>query len=511
MNDNIRDNGDHIAVVDYSSGGRYSFVDVGRSVHRAALHLQQCGVRSGRHVVVTLPLGIDLVAYCHGALLLGAVPSFLDPNQPAEALAQCLATLDPSVWVCRSRQVPENVYGGTLCVPGAVTRDIPVGIADIPGRQWNTTDTVLLLYTSGTTGVPKGVPWTSRELASQIRYYRCEEITSELCLFPHLALVALAMGRRVVLPDLATLAPAHLDIATLYQQLTESGSDYVFASPLVWHRLIEHMSHHGLAPPRLRRVATAGSAIGSRLIETMQRALAPTDVVIPYASTEALMPITLIGADDHIHYSESGTWSGKGTPLGRAAPETQVAIIEPDLDITSFDVAVHSLPPESPGEIIVTGTRVTHTYFHRPEAERESKLTDTCTGEIWHRTGDYGYMDVEGRLWYLCRKKNVIDSHHGPLYPDALEQMWNLVTGFPLSGVVYLEDLDRIFYAFPDEQDPAAIDLETMAILADRLRIPHPTPLQLYGPLPTDPRHNSKIDRAELQTMVTKLVDSEEL
>ncbi|WP_081706508.1 AMP-binding protein [Nocardia sp. CNY236] len=330
--DNNRHNADRIAVEDHTSGVHHCFADVGRLARLAAQHLRRCGVGSGQHVVVTLPLGIDLVAYCHGAFLLGTVPAFLDPNQPAEALAQCLATLDPSVWVCRSRQVSEDIYSGALCVPGTAEQDAPASASDLSDRQWDATDTVLLLYTSGTTGVPKGVPWTFRELASQIRYYRRDEITSEFCLFPHLALVALAMGRRVVLPDLATLAPARLDIAALHRQLTESDSDYVFASPLVWHRLIEHMRHHDLDAPPLRRVATAGSAISSRLIETMQRALTSADVVIPYASTAALMPITLIGADDHVHYSKLRTWSGRGTPLGQVTSEMHVAIIAADLD-----------------------------------------------------------------------------------------------------------------------------------------------------------------------------------
>lgn len=507
---------DRIAVTDLRSSSQHAFSDIQHAAESARTHLHQLGVRPGDNVVVTLPLSVELIAYCYGVFLVGAVPAFLDPNQPPDTLAACLADLDAPVWVSELPCPGTDLYDGIVCTPTSTGFDsarLGTVLPD-PSRsemQWDIADTVLLLYTSGTTGIPKGVPWTSRELASQMRYYRSDEISSEFCLFPHLALVAVAMGRRVVLPDLATVQPARLDVAAFYQQLAVSGSDYLFASPLVWHRLITHMDQHHLPAPALRRVATAGSAIGARLVERMQDRLAPAEVVVPYASTEVLMPITLIGADEHVYRSKLGTWTGMGTPLGRPPADMDVAVVESQFEGPHFDVALDGLPADRTGEIVVSGARVSTTYFHRDDAVRTAKLRDTRTGEIWHRTGDFGYIDSSGLVWYLCRRKDVVDSPHGPIHPDALEQMWNMVTGFLLSAVVYLEDLDRLFYVFPHDEDPRAVDLGTMAILAQRLHLPRPTPVHLSTALPTDPRHNSKIDRGRLRRVVEHLVATEGL
>ncbi len=92
--------------------------------------------------------------------------------------------------------------------------------------------------------------------------------------------------------------------------------------------------------------------------------------------------------------------------------------------------------------------------------------------------------------------------------PDALEQMWNMVTGFALSAVVYDADADRLFYVFPHDEDPSAVDIGTMSILARRLHLPDPTPVRLPGALPTDPRHNSKIDRDAVSRLVRQITAS---
>ncbi|MCK0091740.1 AMP-binding protein [Rhodococcus sp. F64268] len=504
---------EHTAVTDFRTSTQRSFSNLWLAAESAAMHLYRSGARPGQHVVMTLPLGSELIAYCYGAAILGAVPAFVDPNQPLESLAPCLADLDAAVWVSSIPDPARGLYRGSIWPPDHTIFD--AGDSDSTSkkqpweqRAWSVNDTVLMLYTSGTTGIPKGVPWTSRELSSQMRYYGDNDIRSEFCLFPHLALVSLAIGRRVVLPDLSTAQPAHLDIDAFYRQLAGSGSDYLFASPLVWHRLVTHIQRHSLPAPKLRRAATAGSAIGVRLIERMRAALDPTDVVVPYASTEALMPITVVGADEHIYLSQLKTWNGKGTPLGRPTEEMQVRIISPSSKGANFDVTTASLDTGVAGEIIVAGPRVVRTYHRRDDAVAASKLRDSPTGEIWHRTGDHGYIDDSGLVWYLCRNRDVVDSPHGPIYPDALEQMWNMVTGFALSAVVYDADADRLFYVFPHDEDPSAVDIGTMSILAQRLHFPGPTPLQLPGALPTDPRHNSKIDRDAVTRLVRQITAS---
>ncbi|QNG19330.1 AMP-binding protein [Rhodococcus triatomae] len=488
-------------AVEGASGRTVTAREMVQSAVAAAGHLGESGVRNGDYVVITVPTGVNFLAYAFGAMIAGAAPALLDARSAPGALAQCLDELEAPAWVMPSGAVPPPSFGGATLHP----RD-PWSAADPESvdddacpdvREWDVLDTVLMLYTSGTTGIPKGVPWTSRELASQIRAYRDPDIRTEFCFFPHLAMVAVAMGRTAVLPQLDDYSPAGLDIEQTRAQMDRHGCDYVFASPLVWHRLANHLDA-GAEPPPVRRAATAGSAVGSRMLETLRRVMPETRFRVPYASTEALMPVTSIDADDYVHRSKLGTWTGRGVPLGAASAETDVAIIATTTgDGDSFSVATERLAPGVAGEIIVSGSRVTRTYFKRPEVEKHAKLRDAHTDRIWHRTADIGYLDDSGDLWYLCRKKDVVETPHGTLHPDAVEEMFDLVTGASLSAVVYEKQTDTLYYVLGTTPHPTGvIDTGTLAVLAERIGFPAPVVVTLDSPLPSDPRHNSKIDRA---------------
>ena len=104
-------------------------------------------------------------------------------------------------------------------------------------------------------------------------------------------------------------------------------------------------------------------------------------------------------------------------------------------------------------------------------------------------------LDDRGILWYLCRKKDVVPARTATLYPDAIEAMFNLVTGVPLSAVVYEPTVDALFYVLSEADAPTDFDIGTLAILAERVNLPAPRIILLPNALPADPRHNSKIDR----------------
>lgn len=490
-----------VAIVDCATGEAISVARLDRLTTVAADHLRDLGVRADDYVIITLPLGLDFIAYSFGAFKLGAVPALVDHKSAAAALEQCLDELDARAWITYA--TPPSTFLGVAEAPRVRIEQCPRADAtELPMRD--VLDSVLMLYTSGTSGVPKGVPWTSRELASQIEIYRDPAIDSEFCLFPHLALVAIAMGRTAVLPHLSTVAPAEVDIAELHRQLCAHGGDYMFASPLLWQRLADHIAS-GRAVPPVKKAAAAGSAVNSRLIEQLMELMPDTQFVVPYASTEVLMPISLIEGDEYVYHSGAGTWSGRGVPLGPAARGITVGVVDADRSSRTFEARQHLLPAGQIGEIVVTGSRSTTTYFKRPDIEGHAKMRDQHTGRIWHRTADIGYLDDRGILWYLCRKKDVVPARTATLYPDAIEAMFNLVTGVPLSAVIYDSTVDALFYVLNAADAPTDFDLGTLAILAERVDLPAPRIVLLPNALPADPRHNSKIDRVATLRQVQAL------
>lgn len=486
---------DATAVIDGGTGERLTFRDLLSTSFAAADWLVANGGEPNSNLILTVPLGIGFLQLSFGAFINGMVPALVDPGSSKEALLQSSKELRATIWATNSR--------------AAAVGDQPVGIPPAAFADEGTansarlvlsdgkcsSDPILILYTSGTTGLPKGVPWTGRELRSQIELYSRDDIDSEFCLFAHLALVAVAMGRTAVLPAVDTLQPQQIDVARVSKQMAEHGSDYVFASPLFWDRLVQHLSTDAPAPrPTILIAATAGSAVSGRLVERLEKALPETQIRIPYASTEALMPITSISSTDYIHLSRTKTYSGHGIPLGRNCDSTHIAILSPDVDVHEFVVKDRALPDGVVGEIVASGSRVTHNYFRRPGIEVHAKLRDVLTERVWHRTGDMGYKDESGRLWFVCRKKDILITPYGTIYPDLLEQMWNMSSGAVLSAVVFSERIGSFLYVLPPDST-AVVDRGVLNMQAERIGIPDPVVVILDRPLPADRRHNSKIDR----------------
>ncbi|MHA3019651.1 AMP-binding protein [Mycobacterium sp. BMJ-28] len=498
---------DSCALIDASDGSRLTFRELVNTSAAAADWLRANGGVPNTNVILTIPLSKLFVQLCFGAFMNGMVPALLDASAPSHALSPCVKELSASLWISSGTAGDVGEYTTVDCQE----RFYELYEYKVHSDRKSILDPVLILYTSGTTGIPKGVPWTGRELSSQIELYARDAVSREFCLFGHLALVAIAMGRTAVLPCVTSLQPQLVDISAVAQQMSDYGSDYVFASPLFWDRLIKFVtSTDNKSSIDIGIAATAGSAVSGRLIERFQVAFPATQMRIPYASTEVLMPITSISAEDYIYLSRLYAYSGRGVPLGRESEGMYVEIVPTDFDRAEFSARDCILEAGDIGEILVTGPRATQRYFRRTEIEAHAKLRDVLTERIWHRTGDMGFKDESGCLWFVCRKKDVVSTPFGVVYPDALEQMWNMSTGATLSAVVYSQKVDRLLYVLPVDTQ-AVVDKAVLKIQAERLGIPSPVVITLEGLIPADRRHNSKIDRAKTLEMVELLLTDQML
>ena len=83
-----------------------------------------------------------------------------------------------------------------------------------------------------------------------------------------------------------------------------------------------------------------------------------------------------------------------------------------------------SCPTGEVGEIVVKGPVVTRTYLHRPQQTAQAKIGD-ADGEVWHRMGDLGYLDQQGRLWFCGRKEHRVETAEGLMLPVTCEAIFN--------------------------------------------------------------------------------------
>src|SRR5690606_31191471 len=236
-----------------------------------------------------------------------------------------------------------------------------------------------------------------------------------------------------------------------------------------------------------------------------------TPIDTPYGATEAL-PVTTIDSGTILSETAARTRQGAGVCVGRPVPGMEVAILElRDEPIATWDPRL-LLSPGAIGEIVVCGPVVTQGYFDRPEATAAARIPD---GErVWHRMGDVGYLDGEGRLWMCGRKAHRVRTTSGrTLFTLPCEAIFDAHPAVRRSALVGLAgepvlcvDLEPDFQhaAGPDSSragDRAALGALATAILALGREHEHTAGIErlLFHPrFPVDVRHNAKIFRERL-------------
>jgi acyl-CoA synthetase (AMP-forming)/AMP-acid ligase II len=225
----------------------------------------------------------------------------------------------------------------------------------------------------------------------------------------------------------------------------------------------------------------------------------------PYGATECL-PVSTIEADEVLGQTEAKTDEGAGVCVGRKfdSIDWRIIRITDDPIATMNDAEV--LPVGEIGELIVRGPQISPRYVTRPEANASSKIAD---GErLWHRLGDVGYLDADGRFWYCGRKSQRVETSQGPLFTECVEAVFNTHPAVRRSALVGV--------GLRGGQTPAlVVELESRQInpnWQDELRrfgrahkrtgsIRH---FLAKSPLPVDIRHNAKINREQLAAWAAK-------
>jgi phenylacetate-coenzyme A ligase PaaK-like adenylate-forming protein len=184
----------------------------------------------------------------------------------------------------------------------------------------------------------------------------------------------------------------------------------------------------------------------------------------------------------------------------------------PELIICEFvDAHGNNVAEGEIGEIIVTGPTVTKEYDRLPEATALAKITDTDTGEIWHRMGDCGHIDASGRLWFCGRKSERVPAPDGVIFTEQVEPIFNAHPAVRRSALIALMRHSRpgvIRPAIVIEPKSQSVFHSTRALenLVNDLRLhalKHPLTekINLFyfnESFPVDVRHNAKIHRLAL-------------
>jgi acyl-CoA synthetase (AMP-forming)/AMP-acid ligase II len=399
-------------------------------------------------------------------------------------------------------------------------------------------DPAAIIFTSGSTGPPKGVLYTHRMFDTQVSeiqsMYGIEPGGVDLACFPLFALFNSAMGVTTVLPEMDFSRPATADPRKLLTAANDWQVTQAFASPAVWRVVSDHCAKTGARIRSLRQVFSCGAPVGADVLRGTLACIAEgAQMHTPYGATECL-PVSTIESTEVLREIAERTELGAGVCVGRPFPSIDWRVIRIIDDAIASIEDAEELPTGEIGELIVRGPQVSPRYVTRTEANAAAKIREERAGPsstpmvcrsphmtgaedgparfrkdsaeetTWHRTGDVGYFDDQGRFWYCGRKSQRVETTDGTLYTECVEPVFNRLPAVRRSALVGVgpRGLETPVIIVECEPGPSRnseqLRLELIRTAQTHAHTSKVRWVLFQDGLPVDVRHNAKINREKL-------------
>jgi long-chain acyl-CoA synthetase len=480
---------DRTAVI--ASDRELSYGEFDRLAGGFASGLRELGVRRGDRVVIVLPNGIEAAVAFEGTLRAGAALSPLSPTIKRDRLRYVLDDVEPAALVCDTEREEMAEAAEALARP-----TVPV-IADVDALAAREgpapplpleTDLAAVMYTSGSTGEPKGVILTHRNLsfvtgsiAEYLEMSAEDRVLSVLQLSFGYGLCQLLtcvrVGATLVLEEGFSFP------GRIVQLLEDHRITGFPAVPTIFQVLV---SLPGLADrelPDLRFLTNAGASLPKATVGAVRRTFPGAQLYLMYGLTECIRVSYL--PPDRLDAPTSSGIPIPGTDAwvaGRGGGEAEIGEV---------------------GELMVRGPHVMHGYWRDPERTAERLRRGRWAWEPTLATGDLFYRDDQGLLHWVGRTDDLIKCRGEKVYPREVEEVLHAIEGVREAAVVGIPDrlLGQAVHAHvaPEqgfELDPMALRREC----AERLEV-HKVPgrISVHDELPRTPR--GKVDRRALAAL----------
>lgn len=459
---------ERVAVID-GRGRETRYDALAERAQGFARHFRDAGLGEGDRVLLAMPLGADLYAALAGLWWIGAVAVLPEPALGLPGLRHAATALAPRAWL--SQGLLYWALGRLLPDLARLPLHLSARTADGPALPPLPADPdrpALVSFTSGSTGRPKAIARSHGFLAAQeaalaplLASDRPDEI--DCIAFPAFGLMNLRGGVTTMLPPWPIRRPDRLDAKAVAAILERRRVTRLLVPPSALERLLAA----GI-PPSITTIFTGGGPVWPDLVDRAAAAAPRARVVGVYGSTEA-EPIAHVEPGEISPADRIAMASGAGILVGHPVPEVRVAIVA--------------------DEIHVAGDHVVQGYVD--PADDASTKTRDAQGTVWHRTGDAGRIDDEGRLWLLGRHKGRTGGH----YPFEVEVPARTWPGVRAAALV--ETPHGPVLAIAGDRRHAASWVARARALG--LRVAH------VKAIPMDRRHRSKVDAAALAARLARV------
>lgn len=414
---------DKEALYDVRKNLRFTYKEWSLEINKLANALINAGVRKGDRVSTCLFNTEELATAFFACAKIGAVFNPINFRLMSEEIAYILQDAEPKVVLFEqmlesgitpiAKRFPhtEFWYIDDNAPPYASSYHEKVDAAsnDEIDIEINENDLYAIMYTSGTTGRPKGVVHRHRDMAEQslivIGATKLESNDNGLVTAPmfHCAELHCAFLPRVHVGAANTILH-HFDAKEVLRLISEEKITKFFAAPTMWNMLLqENLSHYNLESLKLGLYGAAPMA--PALVYACREKLG-ISLVQAYGMTEMGPAITFLSEDDQIR---------KAGSAGQACLNHEIRIVRPNENGPSDPDDV--MPSGETGEIIVKGPCMMSGYFNRDAA------TDHAMHGGWYHSGDIGYLDDEGFLYVKDRVDDMIISGGENIYPREVEDL----------------------------------------------------------------------------------------
>jgi olefin beta-lactone synthetase len=499
---------------------------------QTAERLIESGVKKGDRVLLLVPLSIETYILLLAIFRIGAVAVIADSSFGLNMLRRSLSLVQPDAMISNSTiKAVAGVFSEIRKIPSKLDVQQLVSINRTSIKQGTTNGAqhavqevqdldsehpALITFTSGSTGNPKAIVRTHGFLLQQQKVLASslpvQKNAVELTTLPVFVLSALAQGITSVLPDCDMRKPAAIDANRIINQIKKSSVNRIIASPAFLQKLSNHLHNEKSQLPRVQEILTGGGPVFPSLLKQAESVFPNAEINAVYGSTEA-EPIAHMSSRKMSKEDLERTFAGGGLLAGKPISEIELAIVDP-AELNMFaknggNRKFNRLPANATGEIVVRGKHVIKTYLNG-HGDAETKLK-AYGSKIWHRTGDAGYLDDDGRLWLMGRCALKISDEKGDLYPFQVEvaaseiQTVRRATCLQTDGkrILVVEKKHRTPFKWFTElfnlSRHSAPFLRTVSDAFSWLRFDE---IRMVHSMPVDARHNSKIQYGKLEQQI---------
>lgn len=338
-----------------------------------------------------------------GTRLLFCIGEFLGSDYPAMLEGHAPASLERIVVLRGGAQASQQLPWEAFL---ALAAETPAAAAQERAAQVTPDSLSDLMFTSGTTGRPKGVMTAHGQNLRAFAYWAenvsLREGDRYLIISPFFHSFGYKAGWLAALIRGATILPQQVfDATAVLERISQDQVSVLPGPPTLYLSMLAHPQLQQFDLSSLRVAVTGAAAIAPSLVERMWSELGFEVVVTAYGLTESCGLATMCLPSD-----DAATIA---TTCGRAIPGVELRIV---------DNADQPLPPGQPGEVLIRGYNVMQGYFEDPASTEE-----TITAEGWLRTGDIGVLDAAGYLRITDRLKDMYIVGGFNCYPAEIEEV----------------------------------------------------------------------------------------